>query len=165
MRLYLDHSPELVDEVLNIPLKKLKPGSGHAGNDYSAGWIGDLAMTRLPIDVVDLSCNYPNVGLAVLRLWDFLGHMEFHLQQLMVNRLGPRSKLNEHRDGLSDALRFHLPVITNDGVEWWDQLDGPQRMRPFVWYGPVHYAGILHKMKNNGNSARYHLVADFLPPE
>lgn len=83
------------------------------------------------------------------------------LYQVMVNHLNPDCIIGPHKDGPPANLRFHLPVITNPRVEWWDEINGTSSMVAGVWYGPVNYSGVLHSMSNRGSTVRTHIIADF----
>lgn len=154
-------SPSLAEEIKTIPLSPIKEGSGHSGIGYEAGWIGDLHNTRLSL--APLEDGLPHVFKAVDALGSWLD--DWAIDQVMVNRLGPRSALDQHRDADRGVYRFHLPVITTPDVFWWDEI-----IRTSVhfelgnWYGPVPYANVLHSMHNDSSQARYHIVADMKPP-
>lgn len=80
--------------------------------------------------------------------------------QLLVNRLKPHGELGLHRDGpISHVQRWHLPVVTNPEVEWWDEDNGTIRFLPGSWWGPVPFTN-LHSMVNLGLVYRIHVLAD-----
>lgn len=144
---------DLAVELLTVPLKRVRDGSGHScGDGTKDGWINGLSMTRL-------SRRSPYA--AVNRAVDFIADGR-DVFQVMVNRLDARSKLDRHRDSESVYERFHLPVVTNAGVVWWDEFNGEVFMRRGFVYGPVPYSGVLHSMVNDGFVARVHLVVDLV---
>lgn len=149
-------SNALKTEALTVPLESIPNGSGEArGTGTVEGWISGLSMARL--SNVDLQ-SYPLLNAATRMLGDFL---KKDRRAVMLNKLEPGSGLKKHRDGKPDMLRFHMPLITNDKVVWWDEWTGEQHMQEMVWFGPVNYCGWLHSMSNLGLEARYHLIADF----
>lgn len=76
-------------------------------------------------------------------------------------RLGPDSRIREHRDlnlGFDDGeVRLHVPVTTDPAVEF--LLDRqPVRMEPGeVWYLDLN---LRHSVVNAGTEPRVHLVVD-----
>ena len=76
-------------------------------------------------------------------------------------RLGAGSSIREHQDfnlGYEDGeIRFHIPVLTNPGVEFY--LDGERiaMNEGECWYLNFN---LHHKVQNNGNTDRVHLVID-----
>lgn len=146
---------ELRADVLRVPLSPVKDGSGHAGDQHKPGWIHGLSMARIQHDLQ----NYPGINSAVRELQTYLGRAL--LMQVMVNKLDSYAKLGKHTDGPPSYSRWHLPVFTNDMVEWWDEREGRCYMYLGRWHGPVNYCGVLHSMTNAGWSCRYHVVADF----
>lgn len=88
---------------------------------------------------------------------------------IMVNRLLPGVDVPVHRDFLLPTPlqnrkhptieRWHLPVVTNDGCLWWDEFTGNVHFPLGMWTGPVPY-WTRHKVCNNGQTERIHLVVD-----
>lgn len=152
---------ELASEIQSVPLKPIRDGSGHAGTGYKPGWINGLMTARL--DTVKLK-EYPHIAEAISLLEEYLP--DYDLFKIMLNRLGAKCELAQHRDGLSYNYRFHLPVITNPFATWWDELQHQWiHLRSGVWHGPIPYSGVMHQMVNLGDVARYHLVVDLTPPK
>lgn len=154
----------LQKEIVTVPLEKVADGSGEArGNDVNEGWINGLEMARLyGPGYDDILSQFPAIQ-ATVDLHSYREHKV--IVQVMVNKLAPHSALGIHRDGPPNHFRWHLPVITNELVYWYDELDGELHMECDKWYGPVNYCGIKHGMRNDGDTARYHLVVDLtLPP-
>lgn len=148
----------IVQEVLSIRLTPIKDGSGHAkGEGTKDGWITGLSMTRIYSPANYQLDYYAAISEAV----DELRPNNGELVQVMVNKLEAGHALLTHRDGPPDHNRYHLPVITNDHVTWWDEDSGTVHMKAGEWYGPVSYCGKLHSMMNKGMHARIHIVADF----
>jgi hypothetical protein len=153
-------------DVRNVAVTRVTDGSGHGGNGFAAGWITGLANTRLflrdpktHVPVIDRLADFPGIRQA-LRGLEFATHHHY-LTQVMVNVLHGGGSLAAHRDGLPDDYRYHLPVVTNPEVVWWDELNGEAHMRAGYWHGPVPYCGVLHSVANGGTESRIHLVADF----
>lgn len=76
-------------------------------------------------------------------------------------RLGPGSRIREHRDynlGLEDGeVRVHVPVSTGPGVEF--LLDGERidMVEGEAWYLDLNHR---HAVENRGDRPRVHLVVD-----
>lgn len=148
----------IADELCNEQLTRIKDGSGSSHFDGPENWILGLSMAR--IQVTDRErYRYTRWELDTLqnRFYGQYGS----IVQIMVNQLDAGGKLWPHKDGLPNRARFHLPVITNDDVFWWDEINGGLHMQKGKWYGPVPYCGILHSVTNAGREARIHLVVDF----
>lgn len=150
---------ELVAEITAIPLVRIQDGSGSSHFDGPEGWIWGLHNVR-----VQLGETWPVLTEAVRALGQVAVGDEGEPVQVMVNRLDAGGALRAHRDGEPNRLRFHLPVVTHENVEWWDEIHGKLCMREGLWYGPVPYCGILHSVVNNSPVDRIHLVADFERP-
>lgn len=77
-------------------------------------------------------------------------------------RLGAGAEIKPHTDHElgyeNDNFRIHIPIITNDRIEF--VLDGELLfMNPGeCWYTNVNY---VHSVKNNSDSDRVHLVIDY----
>lgn len=146
----------LLQELYAIhQLESIPDGSGSSHGGGPEGWIYGLELVRLPAKVW-------GTGLLGKALDDVRRARQVGpLRQVMLNRLLPYGKLDVHRDGWPDRLRFHLPLLTNEGAYWWDELNGHVHMGAGKWYGPVPYCGVLHSAHNNGPTDRVHLVVDF----
>lgn len=83
------------------------------------------------------------------------------LQSVRLMRLSPGSLIKEHRDHdlgwESGAARIHIPVTTNDGVEFY--LNGSRVVMPAgsSWYLRLSDP---HRVANNGETDRVHMVID-----
>ena len=83
------------------------------------------------------------------------------LRAVRLMRLAPGSVIKEHVDQLLDvedgAVRLHIPVITNSGVDF--RINGSRvEMAPgTAWYIGV---GNPHSVVNRGPTDRVHLVID-----
>lgn len=162
---------ELQAEIASVPLDKIPDNSGTArGENAKEGWIKGLRMTRLygPIAERDYSeklyvdiSEFPKIE-QVVNL--FANQRDLQIHQVMVNELAPHSALELHRDGKPEMQRWHLPVFTNELVQWYDEIDGWQHMKLNHWYGPVNYCEKLHSMTNDGETRRIHLIVDLFPP-
>lgn len=148
--------PDLASEVMAVPLQSIQEGSGHASSRHKGGWISGLSMLRVQDDLD----SYPVLKYEIEELQKSIGNHE--LRQVMINRLEPGCCLEMHEDGPPDDYRYHLPVVTNPSVRWWDEVNGIRYMQAGYWYGPVAYCGRLHSMSNRGRYARVHVIADFV---
>ena len=96
----------------------------------------------------------PNIGAALSRL-------SCDLRSVRLMRLTPGSVIKEHRDhdlSFEDGnVRIHLPITTNDGVEF--ELN---RVRVILEPGSAWYLRLSdpHRVANKGASDRVHLVID-----
>lgn len=162
---------ELQAEIASVPLTKIPDNSGTArGENAKEGWIKGLRMARLygPIqernyeeNAIQLDADYPKIE-QVVNL--FANQRDLQIHQVMVNELAPHSALELHRDGQPEMHRWHLPIFTNELVQWYDEVDGWQHMKLNHWYGPVNYCEKLHSMTNDGEDRRIHLIVDLFPP-
>lgn len=143
------------DEIRRVPLERVTDGSGSSHCGGPEQWIHGLSVARLLKS--EMRMHYPLLADVVNRL-----HRKHNrrIVQIMVNKLEPFSGLKMHKDGPPAHRRFHLPLISSDRVEWWDEVCGTYTMREGYWYGPVNYCGWLHSMSNNGDTPRYHLIVD-----
>lgn len=152
----------LKDEIQAVPVKPIVAGSGHGGTGYKKGWIDGMKNARI---------NPSEVGGYIGHAIDYLlnranGYVKYDVSQIMVNLLEPNCRLDAHRDGHCIDYRFHLPIITNPNVFWWDEITSQNlNFEEGYWYGPVPYSGVLHSMRNEGLESRYHLVVDLTPPK
>ena len=87
---------------------------------------------------------------------------QFHcpIRRVRLMRLLPGSQIHEHIDSYQpvlDKLRLHIPIVTNDAVEF--RVAGhPVSMRPGeCWYLDVNAP---HAVRNGGAVDRVHLVID-----
>ena len=78
--------------------------------------------------------------------------------------LAPGSHIHEHRDAALSAadgmVRLHLPILTNDGVDF--RLNGT---RVVMAEGELWYLRLTdpHSVANRGGGTRIHLVVDTVP--
>lgn len=83
---------------------------------------------------------------------------------VMVNKIPAGITAPVHTDTvLGDPIRWHLPLLTNEGCFWWDEINNLLQMKPGVWYGPVPYKS-RHTVGNFGTTERIHLVVDLEGP-
>lgn len=151
---------ELVEHCNNVTYKAVGPGAGHPGEGYDKGWIsGGIEVARAPDWYV-----YSPLQEAVHELQRRLAGWE--VAQVLINRMAPHTILEPHRDSATGHYRFHLPVTTQQGVMWWDEIqDRAWHFAPHAWYGPVPYAGVLHSMSNGSDQPRIHVVVDMAAPK
>lgn len=99
--------------------------------------------------------------LRVPYLREVLGHFRCRLRTVRLMRLGPRSRILEHRDpGLcaeQGQVRLHVPIVTNPQV-CFEVNRSPVTMAPGeVWYLRLSDP---HRVDNAGGTPRIHLVID-----
>lgn len=90
-----------------------------------------------------------------------LAHFDCTLRSVRLMRLGPGSRIREHRDlGLcaeEGLVRLHIPILTNSRVRF-EVNRQPVVMAPGeVWYLRLSDP---HRVDNAGADARVHLVID-----
>lgn len=141
--------------------ESIADGAGTArGTDTEDGWIHGLTIARVH------GPGYPDFRYAFPSIRDecsWLAQLEnMTVQQVMINKLRPKSELKKHRDGEPRHYRWHLPITTHPSALWWDEIDGQVHMKLGVWHGPVNYCGVLHTMKNGSIYPRIHLIVDLL---
>lgn len=109
--------------------------------------------------------EYPLLKQAILEIAKL---REVNALYMMINRIPPGVCVPEHTDTLLEhpvfgkaptLERFHLPILTNDKAEWWDEVTGKMNLLAGVWYGPVPY-WVKHNVSNLGETERVHLVID-----
>lgn len=124
-------------------------------------WYTGLSMTRLYGE------KYENRLLMTPTLYEEIAYFQWlhaydNLIQVMVNHLAPHSEIKAHMDGPPQSNRFHLPIITNAKVFWWDEkFEISTNMPEGQWAGPVDYCGVMHSMVNYSDGNRIHVVVDF----
>lgn len=150
----------LLDEVGRVPVYRINDGSGHLSPGAEKGWIQQFSNTRLMGKGYENKLDlYPGILAAVVELATL--ERRTVLTQVMVNVIHPGGRLGKHRDGMPNAYRYHLPIVTHERVEWWDEIDGTQHMDAGAWFGPVNFCGVLHSVDNPSEIDRIHIVADF----
>ena len=148
----------IYEEIRNITLQPIPDGSGSAHGDRGTeGWITGLEMARLHGPGAMYAADYPHLRLAIEELLTGIGRQSIH--QIMVNRLAPHSALDKHSDAAPLYSRWHLPIVTNPDVEYWDELNAEMHMRPGIWYGPIPYTN-MHSVHNRSKFSRVHVVVD-----
>lgn len=163
-------------ELELVALDRLPIGAGTArGPGTAEGWISGLANTRIVDPERNELIRFPALAAEIGQLMKF--RRADGIEQVMVNRLDPGGNLAIHRDGRPyepPPERWHLPVITNRRVLYWQEGDGMDaeidgngspvfgnrvHMAGGSWWGPIEYWR-LHRMANDGESSRLHLVVD-----
>ena len=82
---------------------------------------------------------------------------------LMVNRLPPGVITPVHIDPVAQnpPMRYHLPLVTNNGCFFWDEKRG------FLMFGLGYWHRVDYKIKhavgNIGEYERVHLIVDLQP--
>lgn len=150
-------------EIARVPFEKIPDKSGSArGDNAREGWINGLRMARIyGPEYPDLRPEFPSIDHATMI---FANQRGMEIVQIMVNELAAHSALEMHRDGPPEYYRWHLPITTNEMVQWYDEIDGWLHMSKGHWFGPVNYCNKLHSMTNDGDNARIHVVMDLQMP-
>lgn len=169
LRLPLNFDPEaLCKDLARVPSDQWL---SHFNTAYYDGeWSG--AALRGPANITHpiqaLFVNPGTKGWANTQLLDrcpyfaeVLSHFQCLLQSVRLLRLAPGSRIKEHVDqalGFEDnEVRLHIPILTNPQVEFF--LNGIRLLlRPGeTWYLNVN---LPHRISNNGQEYRVHLVID-----
>lgn len=92
---------------------------------------------------------------------DFLKSLRCEKQSVRLLNLKPGAVIKEHRDihlafEMGEA-RLHVPVFTNNAVEFYSDNDFISMKEGECWY---INANLPHRVINNGNTDRVHLVID-----
>ena len=77
--------------------------------------------------------------------------------------LMPGMTIQRHRDyDPSYICRYHLPLITNDQVEFGMAIDGVDTQFAMPADGSIYFfnSGLPHWVTNNGTESRLHLIVD-----
>lgn len=134
--------------------------------DWSVIPLRGPAGARHPVQMIysDPACPaYADTPLlaAAPYLKEVLAALACPLQAVRLMRLTPGSLIKEHRDhdlAFEDGtVRLHVPVTTNDGVDF--RLN---RVRCVMPAGSAWYLRLAdpHSVANRGNTDRVHLVID-----
>lgn len=97
---------------------------------------------------------------------DFLGEISqltgMCCLHIMVNRQPAGNVIPRHTDTVKGhPFRYHLPLITNMDVAFWNEKDHWYQMLNSFWY-PFNYS-IPHAVVNFGKEERVHLIVDLIP--
>lgn len=134
--------------------------------DWSVIALRGPAGATHPVQMIhsDPSCSdYEDTPALAGSLYfqEVLGAFACPLQAVRLMRLAPGSVIKEHRDhDLSfeqGMVRIHIPVVTNDGVDF--RLNGARVAMPTgsSWYLRLSDP---HSVANRGTCDRVHLVID-----
>jgi hypothetical protein len=169
LRLPLDFEPE----QLAADMARISSGGWIAhfvtqnyDGDWSAIPLRGPAGARHPVQSIysDPSCtDFADTALlgAAPYMRALLGRFACPLQAVRLMRLAPGSLIKEHHDHdlcfEDGTVRIHVPVTTNDGVDF--RLNGVRCVMPAgsTWYLRLSDP---HSVANRGPSDRVHLVID-----
>lgn len=94
---------------------------------------------------------------------EILDALECEKEAVRFMLLGAGSKIREHRDyflGIEEgSARLHIPVITNENVEFYLADERVKMQTGELWYLDFSQK---HRVENNGSADRIHLVIDCL---
>lgn len=92
---------------------------------------------------------------------EVLSAIECEKESVRFLRLAAGAKIKEHRDyfiGIDEGtVRLHLPVITNPLIEFYLDNERVDMQEGELWYLDF---GLKHRVENNSNQDRIHLVMD-----
>lgn len=159
---------QLIEEFRTVgepELRQVEEGAGRArGDDVEPGWIHGL-RNYWPVTPERWELErFPMLSVAIMNLSieraGRLGGSARRVEGVILNELAPGSELDPHRDGPPHHERWHLPLITNPAVEYWEEkLDAPVHMDLGFWHGPIDHSS-RHWMRNKGNEHRVHVIVD-----
>ena len=158
---------EEFDRVGRLFLERVPDGSGASrGPDTEPGWITGLRNAWIVTPDHWGLGEFPMLSVAIMNLSMHRGGgiSARRVEGVMVNELAGGAKLDTHRDGPPHHERWHLPIVTNRGVRYWEEGIEPQHMVEGVWTGPIDHSS-RHWMSNAGSEARVHIVADLEKPD
>lgn len=93
-----------------------------------------------------------------------IGQFECAIGAARLMRLGPGAKILEHTDDMGEGeaqeLRIHIPVETNEHVQFWVNHARVPMHAGETWYADF---GLPHRVENHGDTDRVHLVLDCEP--
>lgn len=128
-----------------IPLRSI---NGEAGN----GFISPVETDEYRDTILLKDCVYIQ---HVLKMF------ECPLLSVRLLKLAAGAQVHEHKDRdlcyEEGLLRFHIPVITNDGVEFYLDKERMHLKEGECWYMNFNLPHALH---NKSNTDRIHLVID-----
>lgn len=141
----------------------------HFNNHYhDGGWsgvsfrsVGGKADTLFPNHLPE----EPYLDTAMLERAPYvrsvLDEIKCEKESVRFLRLAAGSKIKEHKDffiGITDGvIRLHIPVITNPLVEFYLDNERVDMQEGELWYLDF---GLKHRVENNGDTDRIHLVID-----
>jgi mannose-6-phosphate isomerase-like protein (cupin superfamily) len=92
---------------------------------------------------------------------EVLEQIECEKEAVRLMLLGAGARIREHKDyfmGIQDGvIRLHLPVITNENVEFYLDNERVNLREGELWYLDFSQK---HRVENNGTADRIHLVID-----
>lgn len=104
--------------------------------------------------------DHPNMMLFPY-IKSFIEEMKCELMSIRLLRLAAGSVIKQHRDMElafeKGEARLHIPIKTNAGVEFYIQNERVIMNEGECWY---MNANLPHRVTNNGNTDRIHLVID-----
>jgi Aspartyl/Asparaginyl beta-hydroxylase len=139
-------------------------------NNYEGGWTilplrsmgGDLNATyaihasasHIPYQDTELMQHCPGIASVLQRL-------QFPLMSVRLMKLEAGAIIKEHTDqelAFEDGeVRLHIPIFTNESVEFYVQGERVQMDTGTCWYLNL---SLPHRVTNGGNTHRIHLVID-----
>lgn len=161
---FLFDSARLQKDLEQVTRKEWMPH--HYAHNYDGQW-NSLALYATGGDEKNIFAT-PNSGAQetvilkdCLYFKEVISQFKCPLLSVRLLRLSPGSVIKPHKDYClgyeDDNFRLHIPIVTNDLIEF--KLDGEQlKMLPGeCWYTNVNFT---HSVSNKGEIDRVHLVID-----
>ena len=151
---------EINNIIINYTFKE------HFSNYHDKGWknIGLITLTGDPYEEGTLpNKDYKKTKIlkSMPNLEKFLDNLNFKKKRVRIMKLEKRSKIFLHFDRSETydlgSLRLHIPIITNENVVTIISNQKYYWKTNEVWYADFSFP---HKVENNSEFDRYHLVID-----
>jgi hypothetical protein len=163
-KLPLAYDPQLLREDLQQVLSNVKMVPHFSPDDHDGGWsaIGLIAAEGNP---QKLARGGVYSKTPVLK---YAPYMEYIIDNLPSNKLRVRLMRLERRKNIfwhydagenldGPVVRLHIPVVTNEKVEFQISHQSVRWNPGEFWYGDFSFP---HRLRNGGDEDRVHLVMD-----
>ena len=136
-------------------------GSYHDGGWKAIGLITSGGDENEDREIPGVEFKKTNLLKSMPNLNKFIDELNMKKKRVRIMKLEKKKKIFYHFDRTDsydyDSLRLHIPIITNEKVFiqicnkkfHWKENE--------IWYGDFSFP---HKVENNGNEDRYHLIID-----
>lgn len=158
-------------ELLKADLAKVKPDEWirHFNTQYYEGTWSVASLRSIGGHTKQIfpkhNAEEPYADTEILARCEYvqevLTKIECEKEAVRFMLLGAGAKIREHRDyfiGIEDGtIRLHIPVITNEKVEFYLDNELVNMREGELWYLDFYQK---HRVENNGEKDRIHLVID-----
>ena len=172
----------VLNEISNIDWNEVVDGDRSKRSVFSTSKSIHLRRHKVPVgqpfpktinewsvlvDCIDNAENikkYPNA--YNLAQWIYYEVGGIKMGRIMIVNLLPGGKVAPHIDPLDYFeihSRFHVPVITNDGVVFFPDPNSEKEHMPVGYLSRLNNR-VIHSVENRSNEFRVHLIADIATP-